>query len=38
MADKPSLSEKFDEVVPLPEDLDQEVNKILDAAAAELVN
>ncbi|HHY29914.1 MAG TPA: hypothetical protein GX520_04375 [Syntrophaceticus sp.] len=29
---------KKDEVVPLPEDLDQEVNKILDAAAAELVN
>lgn len=29
---------KKDEVVPLPEDLDQEANKILDAAAAELVN
>lgn len=29
---------KKDEIVPLPEDLDQEVNEILDAAAAELVN
>ena len=28
---------KKDEVVPLPDDLDQEVNGILDAAAAELV-
>jgi division protein CdvB (Snf7/Vps24/ESCRT-III family) len=28
---------KQDEVIPLPEELDEEVNGILDAAAAELV-